>query len=206
MDLTIRDERVFSIIHDDLQGRGIVVPDIEVAHLRAVGRFFVTKDHEFDRVVELTFQNLFTLYPNSAGMFTGNIDAHRCIFTNILRKMIELTRSCHLWPVSVQTGNALLPGLDSIRARHQVIGVGKMHFNFMKTALLQALERLYPDQFTGNIRMGFVFVYDVLAKSLCELPAAPSDLAPLSKFADTQPSAAPHGITLSDIFGGSPHA
>lgn len=180
--------------------------DIEVSHLRAVGKFFATKDHELDRIVELTFQNLFSLYPDSAYLFSKSIDTHQGIFSTILRKMMEATRCCHLWPISVQTGNALLPGLDSIRARHQVIGVGKMHFKFMKTALLQALEHLYPDQFTGNIRMGFVFVYDVLAKSLCELPAAPSDLAPLSKFADTQPSAAPHGITLSDIFDGSPHA
>lgn len=178
----------------------VIVPDSEGADLRAVGRFFASKDSEIEKVVGLTFQKLFELSPETAALFPADLDTHRGVFTKILRKMIELTRSCYLWPVSVHTGSALLPGLDNIRQRHSKVGVAKKHFSFMKTALLLALEQAYPDEFTQDIRIGFVFFYDVLAKSLCEATAAPSDLVPLSKFSHAD-LPVNQSITLADVMG-----
>lgn len=174
-----------------------------LGQLREARRFFAANDHEIDSVVTLTFRNMFALHPASVELFSDDVERHVPVFSAILRKLIETTRTCHLWPVSAQTGNAALPGLESIRLQHEHIGVTRLHFSIMKTAILQAMEQTFGAEFTPDIRIAFVFIFDVLAKSLTDMPDELTELGPLSKFSGIELDDNAPRIALSDIMGDS---
>lgn len=134
--------------------------------LRNVRDFFNNISDDIDIIVDKTFKQIMQMYPDTKNMFSKSMKTHQHVFSSIFRKMIELTRSAHLWPASVQTGKAILPGLDDIRTRHEEVGVTGAHFEGMKTALLLALQNTFPSDFTPDVREGFIFVFDAMTKSL----------------------------------------
>jgi hypothetical protein len=84
----------------------------------------------------------------------------------MLRKIIDLTRASHLWPVSAQSGQAIVPGIADLRERHLGMGVTAEHAEAMKQAMMQAIEKTCPSSFTGEVREHFAQFYDILAHSL----------------------------------------
>jgi hemoglobin-like flavoprotein len=134
--------------------------------IKLIRTFFRNADPQVPRVVALMYQNFFELAPEAAPLFTGDMEAHHQRFAVMLRRTVELLRSSHLWPVLAQTGQAAIPGLDGLRCRHAQIGVTPEHFHKMKLALMQALETVFPAEFTAGMRFAFGQVFDVLAHSM----------------------------------------
>lgn len=174
---------------------------MSIAQLRAVKNFFAKHDKEIDGVVDLTFRKVMAARPDVVPMFPGNLQQHQQVFSKILRKLIELTRTCYLWPVSVQTGHASLPGLDHIRARHEQVGVTASHFGVMKIALIEALQETFPQDFSQDMHEAFAFVFDVLAKSMVSAPARAEDSDLLKKFAAGPTSEYDAEATLDHVMG-----
>jgi hypothetical protein len=123
------------------------------------------------------------------------------VFARILRKLIDLTRTCYLWPISVQTGQASLPGLDHIRARHEQIGVTRAHFHTMRIALLEALHETFPHEFTPDMHTAFGFVFDVLTKSMVSAPTHCENSELLKKIAAGAEVEHDAEVTLDHVMG-----
>jgi hemoglobin-like flavoprotein len=134
--------------------------------IKLIRTFFRNADPQVPRVVALMYQNFFALAPEAAPLFHGDMETHHQRFAVMLRRTIELLRSSHLWPVLAQTGQAAIPGLEGLRCRHAQIGVTPEHFDKMKLALMQALETVFPAEFTPGMRYAFGQVFDVLAHSM----------------------------------------
>ncbi len=134
--------------------------------LRAVRTFFIENDKAIDDIVTRTFSEFFTLAPCAADLFRDGLQNHRDAFTRMLRRIIDLTRTASLWPVSVHSGQAAIPGFADLRQRHIGIGVTDAHVETMKRAMLQALEKTCPDSFTNSVAEAFDQFYDILGNSL----------------------------------------
>lgn len=136
------------------------------SEFKLVRNFFRDADAEVPRVVALMYQNFFVLAPETAPMFKENMETHHQRFTQMLRQTIELLRTCHLWPVLALSGEAALPGLENLGCLHVRAGVTPEHYAKMKLALTQALETVFPDKFTQDVRIPLSKMYDVLAHSM----------------------------------------
>lgn len=172
---------------------------MSVRQLRSVRDFFADRDGDIDSIISVTFRTVFAMRPETMAMFPADMQAHQQVFATIFRKLIELTRNCYLWPVSVQTGSALLPGIECIRARHDCVGVVAEHFAVLKVALIYSLEQHFPQDFDPELRAAFTFVYDVLAKSLASGGGYTDELAELQKLSTAASEADAATITLSDV-------
>lgn len=151
-------------------------------NLRTVRTFFSTREKDIDALAGLTYGNLLALAPNVASLVQVDAQGQCRLLAQMFRKVLELTRASHLWPASAQTGNVLIPNLANLRARHAAAGVKPEHFAILKQALLHALERAYPVDFTAEVRNAVTFVFDALAKSLNEKRDI-EETDPLQKFA-----------------------
>ena len=134
--------------------------------LRLVRQFFTKNDANFDAIVNQTFSNIFEAAPEAVGLFSGPIETHCRGYARMLRKIIDLTRDSHLWPVTALTGQAALPGLGRLRDRHMAIGITRPQYDLMKGALLQAMESSAPADFTPEVGSAFSAFFDVLAESM----------------------------------------
>jgi hemoglobin-like flavoprotein len=150
---------------------------------KLIRNFFKDADAQMPHVVALMYQNFFTLAPETAPMFKENMDAHRQRFTQMFRRVIELMRSCHLWPVLALSGQAAIPGLEGLRCQHMRVNVTAEHYDKMKIALTQALETVFAARFTPEVRIAFSQMYDVLAHSMtCEQPQEHEEVDLLERF------------------------
>jgi hemoglobin-like flavoprotein len=134
--------------------------------LRTVRNFFAKNEEHFDAIVAQTFSNIFKAAPEAADLYSGLIETHSKGYARMLRKIIDLTRASHLWPVTALTGQAAIPGLGRLRERHMAIGIARPHYDIMKGALLQAMESCAPADYNAELGAAFGDLFDVLARSM----------------------------------------
>ncbi len=134
--------------------------------LRVVREFFAKNDENFDAIITQTFANIFEAAPEAVGLFSGPIETHCKGYALMFRKIIDLTRASHLWPVTALTGQAALPGLGYLRDRHTTLGITRPQYDLMKGALLKAMESCAPADFNPEVGAAFGELFDVLARSM----------------------------------------
>jgi hemoglobin-like flavoprotein len=134
--------------------------------LRVVRNFFARNGKHIDAIVANTFRDLLAQAPEGAKLMSAALEGHQQGFTAMFRKVIELTRAAHLWPVTAFTGRAAIPGLGALRTRHKELGVTTAHFGIMKAAMLQAMEQAAPEDFNAELAGAFADLFDVLEQSL----------------------------------------
>jgi hemoglobin-like flavoprotein len=134
--------------------------------LKLVRDFFAKNDRNFDAIIVQTFNNIFEVAPEAVNLFSGPIETHCKGYTYMFRRIIDLTRASHLWPVTTLTGQAAIPGLGYLRDRHLAIGITRPQYDLMRGALLRAMETCAPQDYTPEIGAAFGELFDVLARSM----------------------------------------
>ncbi|MEJ2123416.1 MAG: globin domain-containing protein [Alphaproteobacteria bacterium] len=136
--------------------------------LRLVKNFWIKAENKLDAAIPHMYEKFFDMTPEAKELFKGPIHEQQKQFAGMLGGVIKLTRSSHLWPVSAFTGQAVIPGLDNLRKRHERVGVRPEHFQTMKSALMISFSEVFPEDFTPEVREALSVVFDVLAHSLTD--------------------------------------
>jgi hemoglobin-like flavoprotein len=134
--------------------------------LVALRRFFAAIEPQIPQVVALMYSRLFTAAPEASKMFASDLQEQQRRFGVMLQSVIKLTRSSHLWPVSAFTGQASVPAVDMLGARHADAGVVPEHFELVKQILCGCCAEMFPKDFTPPVEEALGFIFDVMARSL----------------------------------------
>jgi hemoglobin-like flavoprotein len=136
--------------------------------LLALREFFATIEPRLPEIVALMYARLFAAFPETASLFKGDLKVQQRRYGLMLHSIIKLTRSNHLWPVSAFSGQASVPAVDMLGARHADVGVAPEHFELMKQVLCRCCAEKFPKEFTPPAREALGFIFDVMSRSLAQ--------------------------------------
>jgi hemoglobin-like flavoprotein len=134
----------------------------QLAELR---KFLTCIEARLPQAVAIMYSRLLEAIPEAAGLFKGNIQDQQQQYLHMLREIVKLTRSSHLWPVQAFTGTSSIPAIDKLGSFHSCIGVEREHFDKMKTMLVQCFQEYCPEHFNSDAEVALGFIFDVLAKA-----------------------------------------
>jgi hemoglobin-like flavoprotein len=134
--------------------------------LIALRKFFAAIEPQIPEVVALMYSRLLAEAPEAATMFKGDLLEQQRRYALMLQSIIKLTRSSQLWPVSAFTGQASVPAVDMLGARHADAGVVPEHFELMKQVLCGCCAETFPKDFTPPVQEALGFIFDVLSGAL----------------------------------------
>ena len=67
------------------------------------------------------YSRLLEAIPEAAGLFKGNVQEQQAQYLRMLREIVKLTRSSHLWPVQAITGTSSIPAIDKLGSFHFLV-------------------------------------------------------------------------------------
>ena len=131
--------------------------------LAALRTFFATAEPYLADVVALMYERLFETAPEAASLFNGDMEEQHRQFALMLWTIVRLTRSSELWPINAATGQASIPAVEKLGARHARAGVRREHFDAMKAALAECCREMFADEFTPAAEKALAFIFDVVS-------------------------------------------
>jgi hemoglobin-like flavoprotein len=172
-------------------------PD-QLAELR---QFLGCVEVRLPEAIAAMYDRLLVAAPEVGHLFKGDLQAQQKSYLNMLRQVVELTRSHHLWPVLAFSGKASIPVIDRLGSFHSCLGVSRDHFGIMRDLLVDCFWEHCPEEFTPGAEEALRFIFDVLADAstgTCKI--SPEYLA--SKNAPPQVRRSVEPGSFSDFFGG----
>ena len=127
--------------------------------LTALRNFFACAEPRLPHTVAVMFSKLAETAPEIRQLFKDDPEIAQARYLLMLRRIVQLTRSKHLWPVQAFTGTASIPALAGLGYSHARMGITREHFDKMKVALGQSFGedspgRIYP----GNRRSARIYL------------------------------------------------
>lgn len=116
----------------------------------------------------LVHTKLFEISPESRHLFKGDLEAQKLKMARVFAEFIRIkTRSPHFMPVTGKGGQAVIPGIGALGARHEIdYGVRAEHYGYMREALLYAIKRLLGRDYNDEIGRAWAEAYDMLANAM----------------------------------------
>lgn len=152
------------------------------------------------------FDRLFTIAPETRALFTGDMAAqHKKLITTLMEFVQLRRRSQHFLPVTGQGGEAVVPGIERLRARHEQVGVKGEHFPLLRTAILHSLATMLGRDFDERAAEAWSAAFDILAEAI-ERPrsAAPQEVKFSNmlgrRFEDMNANADARSVTPDEFF------
>ncbi len=136
-------------------------PD-QLAELR---KFLACVEERLPQAVAIMYSRFLEEVPEAAGLFNGNLQEQQERYMRMLREIVKLTRSSHLWPVQAFTGTPAIPAIDKLGSLHSCRGVTREHFDRMKTMLVQCFYEYCPERFNADAEAALGFIFDVVANA-----------------------------------------
>jgi hemoglobin-like flavoprotein len=141
--------------------------------LTALRNFFACAEPRLPHTVAVMFSKLAETAPEIRQLFKDDPEVAQARYLLMLRRIVQLTRSKHLWPVQAFTGTASIPALAGLGYSHARMGITREHFDKMKVALGQSFGEDSPEEFTPEIEEALGFIFDVIARSVANPDHAP---------------------------------
>jgi hemoglobin-like flavoprotein len=136
-------------------------PD-QLAGLRT---FLDCVEPQLPQAVAIMYSRLLEALPEARQLFKGDQQDQQNRYLAMLREIVKLTRSCHLWPVRALEGTASIPAIDRLGSFHSCLGVTHGHFDVMRIVLVGCFKEYCPEKFTPSAEEALCFIFDVLAKA-----------------------------------------
>ncbi|MEJ2117935.1 MAG: globin domain-containing protein, partial [Alphaproteobacteria bacterium] len=107
-------------------------------------RSFAKFEHRLYDLGSLIHQRLFEIFPESRRLFTGDMEQQKLKMAEFYAEFVRHQKKSHYFrPVTGNSGEAILPGVGALGARHELeYGVRPEHFKYMREALLYAIRVL----------------------------------------------------------------
>src|SRR5208282_3590625 len=111
---------------------------------RLLAQSFAKLENRLYDLGSLLHLKLFEISPESRLLFKGDMEEQKLKLARIFAEFIRLkTLSSHFLPVTGTGGEAIIPGIGALGARHEIVyGVRPQHFGYMREALLYAVKTL----------------------------------------------------------------
>jgi hemoglobin-like flavoprotein len=175
-------------------------PD-QLAELR---RFLGCVESRLPEAIDAMFGRLLEAAPEVRHLFKGDLQQQQKSYLSMLRQVVVLTRSHHLWPVQAFGGTASIPAIDKLGSFHSCLGVSQEHFAIMRDILVECFWKHCPEDFTPGAEEALRFIFDVLAKASTGTCRINPDYV-ASKNAPPQMRRTVEPGSFSDFFGGEAH-
>jgi hemoglobin-like flavoprotein len=133
--------------------------------LVALRKFLACIEPQLPQATAIMYSRLPEAIPEAKQLFKGDPQELQERWLHMLREIVKLTRSSHLWPVLALTGTASIPAVDKLGSFHSCRGVSREHFGKMKAVLVQCFREYCPEQFNPQAEEALGFIFDVLAKA-----------------------------------------
>lgn len=116
----------------------------------------------------LVHLKLFEISPESRRLFKGDMEEQKLKMTRVFAEFVRIkTRSHHFLPVTGKGGEAIIPGIGALGARHELeYGVRSEHYGYMREALLYAIRSLLGKDYTDEIGRAWSEAFDMLANAM----------------------------------------
>ncbi len=153
------------------------------------------------------YAKLFELSPESRPLFKGDMEEQNAKLAMVLAEFIRVkTRSKHFLPVTKSGGEAVIPGVGPLGSRHEEsYGVGARHYQFMREALLHALERLLGKDFNDEVAAAWGETFDMLAEAMQKHAGGHPEAEAFARIFSGKSSGSPAGEGAADkFFDGEP--
>lgn len=134
----------------------------QLAELR---KFLTCIEARLPQAIAIMYSRFLEAIPEAAGLFKGDLQEQQEQYLHMLREIVKLTRSSHLWPVQAITGTSSIPAIDKLGSFHSCLGVQREHFDKMKTMLVQCFYEYCPEHFNADAEVALGFIFDVLAQA-----------------------------------------
>jgi hemoglobin-like flavoprotein len=128
-------------------------------------KFLDCVEPKLPQAVAIMYCRLLEAMPEARHLFKGDLQEQQTRYHAILREIVKLTRSCHLWPVRAFEGTASIPAIDRLGSFHSCLGVTQEHYGKMTTVLVGCFKEYCPEEFTPDAEEALAFIFDVLAKA-----------------------------------------
>jgi hemoglobin-like flavoprotein len=170
----------------------------QLAELR---QFLAGVEPQLPQAVAVMFNRLLETIPEARQLFKGDLQHQQERYLHMLREIVKLTRSCHLWPVQALSGTSSIPAIDSLGSRHSRLGVTRDHFDKMRTVLVQCFKLHCQERFTPAAEEALGFIFDVVSRaSTSTSKATQEDVARKNKLPHLFKTMEPG--TFAGFFGG----
>lgn len=134
---------------------------------KLVANSFARLEPRLDEFGTEVFDTLFAIAPETRALFKGDMAAQQKKLVTILMEFVKLRqRSQHFLPVTGHGGEAVVPGIDRVRARHEEVGVKDEYFGFMRRAVLHSLAAMLGRDFDERAAEAWGAAFDMLAETI----------------------------------------
>jgi hemoglobin-like flavoprotein len=134
----------------------------QLAELR---QFLACVETQLPQAVAIMFSRLLEAIPETRQLFKGDLEYQQERYLHMLREIVKLTRSCHLWPVQAFTGTSSIPAIDKLGSFHSCAGVTREHYDKMLAVLVESFKESCPEHFGQGSEEALRFIFEVLAKA-----------------------------------------
>jgi hemoglobin-like flavoprotein len=176
---------------------------------RLVAESFKELEPRIPELGSAVYDVLFSIAPDTRAMFRGDMAVQHRKLVNVLGEFAMLRkRSQHFLPATGHGGDAVVPGIDRLRAGHKAAGVQARHYALMRQALLTSVAAMLGDKLDERTAEAWGAAFDTLAETMQKPESAtPAEINLLSsmfgrKFSDAdqdKPAGGSEG-TLDDFF------
>lgn len=135
---------------------------------RLLARSFSKLENRLYDLASLVHLRLFEISPESRRLFKGDLEEQKMKLARVFAEFVRIqTRSHHFMPVTGKGGEAIIPGIGALGARHELnYGVRPEHYGYMREALLYAVRALLGRDYTPEIGQAWTEAYDMLAGAM----------------------------------------
>ncbi len=133
-----------------------------------LARSFAKLENRLHDLGALIHQKLFEIFPESRRLFKGDLEEQKAKMVRVFAEFVRIkTRSHYFMPVTGKGGQAIIPGIGALGARHELnYGVRPEHYGYMREAVLYAIRTLLGREYTGEIGQVWAEAYDMLADAM----------------------------------------
>ncbi len=135
---------------------------------RLLAESFSKIENRLYELGSLMHERLFELSPESRRLFKGDLEEQKLKMARAFAEFIRLkTRPHPFMPVTGRAGEAILPGIGGLGARHEInYGVRAKHFSYMREALLYAIRTLLGREYNDEVGLVWSETFDMLADAM----------------------------------------
>jgi hemerythrin len=135
---------------------------------KLLAKSFSKLENRLNDLGSLIHQKLFEIFPESRRLFKGNLEEQKQKMTRVFAEFVRFqTRSHYFMPVTGKGGEAIIPGIGALGARHELnYGVRPEHYRYMREALLYAIKTLLGKDYTDEIGRAWSEGFDMLANTM----------------------------------------
>jgi hemerythrin len=135
---------------------------------RLLAQSFAKLESRLPELWGVILARMFELDPNARRLFRGDMEEQKQKMARVFGDFVRRkSRSHHFLPVTGKAGEAIIPGVGALGARHELnYGVRPQHFAHMREALLYAVRSLLGREYNDEIGRVWSEAFEMLAHSM----------------------------------------